>query len=385
MLTTTVFLVLCTFRGMPQNAVIRYSDSEVEAVGRIKGPMCTVEWGKVGNEMRVVAVRFHALAPSDVTVKLLHRLRHLRKVDFSGCDISDSRGLAGLCKHPSVETLDLDGCRDESGANIRYCRHLPKLRVLRLSSTSIPDAGVKALEGLRNLRWLDLSGNFSLADDALRSIRQLPALQVLKVDGTEITDRGVAYLRNLGLQELDLGGTEITDRALRDIGTLTDLRSLVVGSNVITDRGIAYLLKCKRLTELGLYGTRISNSGLLLLSRCHRLQALSIGGNKRITDDGLRAVAALPKLEALSLLDAPITDRGLSHLVKCRHLKRLNLEGTAITDAALPSLRKLKSLTDLHLHGTNLTNDQIEGLSLSLSRTRIHYAYSKIIEPLDKQ
>jgi Leucine-rich repeat (LRR) protein len=383
MLTTTFFLSLCLSPGLPQNAVMRYSASEAEAVRRIEGPMCTVEWSKVGNEMRVVAVTFGpGPVASGVTVKLLHRFRHLQKVDFSVCDITP-RELAGLCKHRSLDTLILDSNRSLGDLSMRYCQHLPNLRVLSLRSTSITDTAVKALEGLRKLRWLDLSSNYDLTDDALRSIRLLPALQVLNVSSTEITDRGVAHLRNLDLQELNLGLTQITDRAVRDIVTLAKLRRLVLGATAITDRGIQHLVKCKHLAELGLYGTDISNTGLLLLSRCSRLQLLSIGGNKKITDDGLRAVAALPQLESLSLLDAPITDRGLAHLTKCRRLKWLNLEGTLITKACLPTLRKLTTLTDLLLHGTNISDEQVKVLALSLPRTRIQYAFTKVINPPD--
>jgi hypothetical protein len=58
----------------------------------------------------------------------------------------------------------------------------------------------------------------------------------------------------------------------------------------------------------------------------------------RVSDAGLKALAALKKLEALYLDGAPVTDAGLKELAALRGLRELSLRGTEVTDAGFRRL-----------------------------------------------
>ena len=88
-------------------------------------------------------------------------------------------------------------------------------------------------------------------------------------------------------------------------------------------------------------------------------------------------MAALPKLQTLSLSFTGVTDEGAGAVAEWRTLCVLSLAKTAITDAALPHLARLP-LRVLHLHNTAVTDAGVECLrglhslqTLSLYGTRL--------------
>ena len=96
------------------------------------------------------------------------------------------------------------------------------------------------------------------------------------------------------------------------------------------------------------------------------------------TDDQLRLVSGLPKLQDLYVGDSPITDAGLEHIASLKELANLSLCGTEISDAGLKSLSGLKHLRYLNLDRTKVTDaglEALEGLEelhfLCVCRTRV--------------
>src|SRR5438477_1524975 len=86
------------------------------------------------------------------------------------------------------------------------------------------------------------------------------------------------------------------------------------------------------------------------------LTALSLGGSRELTDDGLLQLARMPQLTHLSLNEYPggkLTDRGLAAL---RHLSNLRtFEMTwqrGITDAGVANLKGCEHLERVDLMGT---------------------------------
>jgi hypothetical protein len=85
-------------------------------------------------------------------------------------------------------------------------------------------------------------------------------------------------------------------------------------------------------------------------------------GGTALTDDGLAAVKALPKVVHVDLKDTQITDAGLAHLAAIATLNRLHLEKTKVTDAGLVHLKDLGNLEYLNLYGTAVTDAGLEHL-----------------------
>jgi hypothetical protein len=82
----------------------------------------------------------------------------------------------------------------------------------------------------------------------------------------------------------------------------------------------------------------------------------------RISDDGIRQIAFLKRLEVL-ILPAGITDRAAPALKELSHLRELNLDQARITDAAMAALSGLPALQNLDLSSTRVTDGGLAYLS----------------------
>ncbi|MDE0840033.1 MAG: hypothetical protein OSB41_13400, partial [Kiritimatiellae bacterium] len=88
---------------------------------------------------------------------------------------------------------------------------------------------------------------------------------------------------------------------------------------------------------------------------------LNLAGSK-ISDAGLKDVAALEKLTRLHLENTAVGDAGVAALTGLEHLAYLNLYGTKVTDASVKTLGEIKSLTKLYIWQTEITDDAVAGL-----------------------
>lgn len=84
---------------------------------------------------------------------------------------------------------------------------------------------VKELEGVENLRYLDLSENRNLSNNALAYLKPLRSLTALSLSSTNIASKAIEHLKELpNLQRLNLSYcNRLTDPALK---TLESMRSL---------------------------------------------------------------------------------------------------------------------------------------------------------------
>ncbi len=90
-------------------------------------------------------------------------------------------------------------------------RARPKTVVLKMANPDVTDQTLAFLQGMNQLRDLDLSET-QVGDDGLRMLVGLKALETLRLKGTKITDEG--FHRWLAPREalrlLDLRGTQVT-------------------------------------------------------------------------------------------------------------------------------------------------------------------------------
>jgi hypothetical protein len=88
------------------------------------------------------------------------------------------------------------------------------------------------------------------------------------------------------------------------------------------------------------------------ISAVATLPFLNLSENRKITDDGLRALKALPNLTDLNLSSCSITNTGLGYLQPLTRLETLDLSFcNRITDVGLKALRALPRLSTLNLRG----------------------------------
>ena len=90
-----------------------------------------------------------------------------------------------------------------------------------------------------NITWLNLA-DCRLNDDQLNYLTELPNLTRLKIQKNPmITDRGIAILTGLkNLSELNLYGTRVSDEAFFYLGQMTGLKKLFLWNTKVTQKGI---------------------------------------------------------------------------------------------------------------------------------------------------
>lgn len=138
------------------------------------------------------------------------------------------------------------------------------------------------------------------------------------------------------------------------------------------------LIKLKRFKNLWglnfesgrLFEAKITDLGLKILeTNFPNLKSLNLNFCGKITDEGMRYVAAMTRLRYIGLAACPqITDAGLSNLALSRSIDDIDLRGcSGITDEGLSYLEKMPKLKRVRLGGcTSITQHGIEELRKSL-------------------
>jgi Leucine-rich repeat (LRR) protein len=268
-------------------------------------------------------------------------------------------------------------------------RGLPEVEQLTLERTSITDKSWEALATCRQLRILDLrSPGPGVTDAGVVALqRRSPMLQVGVGAGTNFTSRyemskgglllrGPFYtdayligLSDLSFQAVDLSDCRITADGLRSFSEQRSPGWLSLAGATFDDQSLAAFddpspamgSGWRRLSELTLRDTSVTDAGLAQLTSLPRLQRLSLTGTP-ITDAGLAHIGRITSLEELDLSRTNVQGAGFAHLAGLTKLRRLTLVQTAITDDSLGALPPLPELEYLHLDGTGISDDGVEHL-----------------------
>jgi hypothetical protein len=120
-----------------------------------------------------------------------------------------------------------------------------------------------------------------------------------------------------------------------------------------------------RLTALDT-GSQLTDAALARLARLDHVTRLNLGDGRRLTDDGLQALAGMPGLLELELGGAscPVTDRGLEVLRQLRRLRRFQICWAArISDAGVSHLTFCEDLESVDLMGTPTGDGAVNALT----------------------
>lgn len=151
-----------------------------------------------------------------------------------------------------------------------------------------------------------------------------------------IADSRAAVLR-LDQSHVALRVRGMPDEDIPSLASRTDLRMLFFSDGhagmeaKITDRGLRELAGLRlpdlHLLDLGYCG-KITDAGVVHVSRMHTVTRLSLMASPGVTDEGLRNLQGMKNLQQLDLRGCPrITDRGLGHLAALKNLRWVQLGG----------------------------------------------------------
>lgn len=149
---------------------------------------------------------------------------------------------------------------------------------------------------------------------------------------------------------------------LRDGGAKIDVddaghvRLVELVDTEVTNDDLKLLSHLPRLESVDISGGEITAAGLVHLKELQGLKRLYLN-NLPITSDALAELSHLKNLDTLSLRNAGIDNNAMVHIKKLDQLNVLNLAETDITNAALKELQGLENLGTLVLAGTAVTGE----------------------------
>ncbi|MBN2133070.1 MAG: sigma-70 family RNA polymerase sigma factor [Sedimentisphaerales bacterium] len=271
----------------------------------------------------------------------LNGLRHLRLNCNSLSALTDD-ALAVLSRMPCLEELAIGG-NGFTGEGLEQLAHLGNLQSLSLMHfrpEGLANENLVQLAKLASLRelCLGLCPNVTLSGlNALNALERLESLTVYEAS----QDHGgldLAGLRNLerlkiSLRRQDAKGDDATTTHTCDDGDLACLSGLT------------------KLERLSLSGFRIGNAGLEHLTSLANLKYLYLGGSEELTDEGLRHLANMRRLDNLGIQNSRITEEGLACLypLKTVHILRIH-SAVPMSEPAIARLRmELPHLQTLEL------------------------------------
>ena len=177
-----------------------------------------------------------------------------------------------------------------------------------------------------------------LGPDDWESLRGLAGLRVL------VLDRGVA-----GDAEAEI------------LATLPDIERLVLRRSPVSDAGFSALAGCRSLEDLNVPQAACTATGIYSLAALPSLQNLRLGGPNLAGPDVARAIAKLPGLRSLHLIDVAIGDEGLDALATLATLGNLYLDGAGVSDAAWQRYFKARPAVHAHIDQAHHDRDPRRG------------------------
>jgi hypothetical protein len=187
---------------------------------------------------------------------------------------------------------------------------------------------------------------------AVRAGRSTRLVATAPLSGAEWESlRGLA-----GLRELILEHGVADDGRVEVLATLPDLERLVLRESPLTDAGFRRLAACTKLRDLNVPQAACTAAGIRALSTLGHLRSLRIGGRSLAGADVCAAVAKLPALHTLHLIDVPIGDGGLRVLARLPRLWSLYLDGAGVSDDAWEGY--FQACPHVHVHVDQAHHDR---------------------------
>ena len=167
-----------------------------------------------------------------------------------------------------------------------------------------------------------------------------------------------------GLENLQLDGTLFTDDVIEHVVKIKGLRSLQFSTSRITGATLRQLEQLPMLQEISFsYGCEeLTDEGLLAIAAMPKIRSVSLVDCKKTTGKGLAGILSMPELEKLTLDEAAKNlDQQLLQKLSASRLKSVTLVGE-LDDSICARLATIASLEELVLSSTVLHGEQLEQL-----------------------
>jgi hypothetical protein len=210
-----------------------------------------------------------------------------------------ARGVAHLAGMAALEALNFHG-HLATDAVLQEIARVPRLRSLHCQDIVSGDEGFAALGRCETLQALGARTCARLGARGLAAIARLPRLSHLSAGGPRLTDEGWAPIAQAQAL-IDLGPIMSRDGAFEYIGKIPRLERLANMYNRSSGDGATrHLRGHATLTQYSAFGTQITDESLRMLADLPRLESLDFENCAWITDEGMRELARAPRLRHVS-------------------------------------------------------------------------------------
>ena len=235
-------------------------------------------------------------------------------------------------------------------AFFEHLGHITTLESLNVISTKANDEWIKPLGKLINLKSLRFTNNGKLTDAGMETFAGLTNLETFAFVGTQITGKAYAKCANwTKVTKVSHRGSKIDDEGLQALCEhLPNLESISLAHAHFTDAGAVHLAKLTKLKglELGTHNASASalqnlaglplesiqlgegfhsTEALTIVKGFPALRSLSVTDGSKLTDDDLKLIGSIPKIEGLSVDKLAIPDERITALAALAHLKTITL------------------------------------------------------------
>jgi hypothetical protein len=114
---------------------------------------------------------------------------------------------------------------------------------LRMRCTDPDEDDLAALAGMKTLQFLDVSDNPTVTDAGVAALAGLENLRYLNLTNTSVTGTGFKHRADMvSLYQLNLTDCPVTDESLAAIPHFPKLEELLIGGTEVTDKGLMSLV-----------------------------------------------------------------------------------------------------------------------------------------------
>lgn len=179
------------------------------------------------------------------------------------------------------------------------------------------------------------------------------------------------WLGQKKLADLSLVETRITDAGVRLVLQNEALRTLDVSGTRAAGDWFAGLPPRPNLRKLGAARTRFDDAAAGQLGRFPNLARIDLSGCEPLTDKGLAGLAAVPRLAACDLSGTGAGDLTAAVLARLAGVEDVRMARSNLTDAGAKLLGAAPKLRHLDARGTKVTREGAERAKMGRARLEI--------------
>ncbi|HEY0764047.1 MAG TPA: hypothetical protein VGD61_16850 [Pyrinomonadaceae bacterium] len=368
-------------------------------------PMRAKDWEDICTVIRELGITCinSANLIGDDDLQIISQLDQITSLNLDGSKRVTEKGLEHLARMPQLQELILGGHVTDRGLEV--LRHLPELRVFKMFwQGKVTDDGIANLRFCDQLEEVDLLG-CNTGDGAIAALAGKPKLRRFKT-GRNVSDDGLALLQQFpafktpysqepefGLMSFSAEPTNLlidgpfTHVGLRNLRGLDGVAGLSFFWHTSHLRGedLQYLDGLANLVYLGCQGELCNDDGMRHIAALPKLRML-MGQGTVATDEGFREFSRSQTIEYFWGRECPnLTGAGFVALSKMPALKGLAASCKFVDDAALASLpdfRALRELMPMDVEDDGFRHvgrcEQLESLILMYCRNTTDVATSHI-------